>query len=139
MRHKRAKWDLSVDLPAELPDLRADERRLHQAMTQLISNAVKFTDPGGAVATGARIGPDGELLLYIEDTGIGIAAENLERVFEPFTQLDSALSRRYQGAGLGLYIARAMIEGHGGSLKLRSTPGQGTVAEIRLPSRLLIH
>jgi len=74
----------------------------------------------------------------VEDTGIGIAHENLDRVFEPFIQLDNALSRRYQGAGLGLYVARAMVMGHGGQLTLRSTPGIGTVAEIRLPAGLLL-
>jgi len=99
---------------------------------------VKFTNPGGTVTVGARMETDGDLLLYVDDTGIGIAHENLDRVFEPFTQLDNALSRRYQGAGLGLYVARAMVMGHGGQLTLRSTPGIGTVAEIRLPAGLLL-
>jgi signal transduction histidine kinase len=130
---------LTVDLPADLPDLNADERRLHQALAQVVSNAVKFTNPGGTVTVGARMETDGDLLLYVEDTGIGIAPESLDRVFEPFIQLDDALSRRYQGAGLGLYVARAMVMGHGGRLTLRSTPGIGTVAEIRLPAGLLLH
>jgi signal transduction histidine kinase len=70
----------------------------------------------------------------VRDTGIGIPEGDLERVFEPFTQLDSTLARRYQGAGLGLYIARAMVTGHAGTLTLRSRPGEGTTAEIRLPA-----
>jgi two-component system cell cycle sensor histidine kinase PleC len=74
----------------------------------------------------------------VRDTGIGIPAEDIERVFEPFTQLDSSLARRFQGAGLGLYVARALVAGHGGELKLRSAPGEGTVAEVRLPDDRLI-
>ena len=123
-----------ANLPNGLPALRSDERRLTQALSQLLSNAIKFTDAGGVVTVGARLESDGDMLISVHDTGIGIPAGDLERVFEPFTQLDSTLSRRYQGAGLGLYIARALVTGHGGRLTLRSAPGEGTTAEIRLPA-----
>ena len=123
-----------ANLPNGLPALRSDERRLTQALSQLLSNAIKFTDAGGVVTIGARLESDGDMLISVHDTGIGIPAGDLERVFEPFTQLDSTLSRRYQGAGLGLYIARALVTGHGGRLTLRSAPGEGTTAEIRLPA-----
>ena len=66
----------------------------------------------------------------MRDTGIGIPAADLERVFEPFIQLDASLSRRFQGAGLGLYVSRALVEAHGGRLRLLSEPGAGTAAEI---------
>ena len=74
----------------------------------------------------------------MRDTGIGISEEDLDRVFEPFTQLDSSLARRFQGAGLGLYVSRAFVTGHGGKLVLRSTPAKGPTAEIRLPADRLI-
>jgi signal transduction histidine kinase len=122
------------DLPADLPALRSDERRLTQALSQLLSNAIKFTDAGGVVTVSARLDTNGDLLVIVHDTGIGIPEEDIQRVFEPFTQLDSTLARRYQGAGLGLYIARALITGHGGTLSLHSRPGKGTTAEIRLPA-----
>jgi signal transduction histidine kinase len=123
-----------TELPDDLPPLRSDERRLTQAFSQLLSNAIKFTDAGGVVTVGARLDTNGDMLLMVRDTGIGIPEGDLERVFEPFTQLDSTLARRYQGAGLGLYIARAMVTGHAGTLTLRSRPGEGTTAEIRLPA-----
>ena len=74
----------------------------------------------------------------MRDTGIGIPEADIERVFEPFTQLDSSLARRFKGAGLGLYVSRALVAGHGGKLSLRSVPGEGTTAEIRLPGERVI-
>lgn len=133
-----AEITLVAELPEELPILRADERRLQQVLGHLLSNAVKFTDAGGTVTVGALVEPDGGLLIYVRDTGIGIPEEALERVFEPFTQLDNTLSRRFQGAGIGLYVARALVMGHGGHLQLRSNPGNGTIAEVRLPPEHLI-
>jgi signal transduction histidine kinase len=124
---------LRLDLPDPLPELRADERRLQQVLAGLLSNAVKFTPAGGEVTVGAVLDPGGDLLLHVTDTGIGIPAADLERVFEPFIQLDASLSRRFQGAGLGLYVARALVEAHGGRLRLLSEPGTGTRAEIALP------
>ncbi|MGE4048905.1 MAG: PAS-domain containing protein [Acetobacteraceae bacterium] len=134
-----AEITLVADISADLPQLRSDERRLLQALNQVLSNAVKFSNAGGTVTVGARLEADGNLLLFVRDTGIGIAEADLERVFEPFTQLDNTLARRYQGAGLGLYIARAMVSGHGGTLTLASWPGQGTLAEIRMPRERLVH
>lgn len=129
---------LMSDVADDVPPLRADERRLQQVLNHLLSNAVKFTEAGGTVTVGASCQPDGKLVLYVRDTGIGIPEEDLERVFEPFTQLDGSLARRFQGAGLGLYVSRALVTGHGGELLLRSLPGAGTVAEIRLPAERVI-
>ncbi|HUB44085.1 MAG TPA: PAS-domain containing protein [Acetobacteraceae bacterium] len=128
---------LRVELPDHLPRLHGDERRLAQVLRQLLSNAVKFTEIGGTVTAGARLEPDGSLLIFVRDTGIGIPEGDLERVFEPFTQLDSTLARRYQGSGLGLYVSRALVSGHGGGLSLASRAGEGTTAEIRLPAAQL--
>ncbi len=132
---------LDVVMPAApdaaLPAVRADRRRLDQVLQQLLSNAVKFTPPGGRVTIGAR--PEDEaLVLWIADTGIGIAAADLARVFDPFTQADAGLARRFPGAGLGLYLARAVVESHGGALTLSSRQGEGTQAEIRLPAHRLL-
>jgi signal transduction histidine kinase len=129
---------LLTEVPDALPAIRADERRLRQALGHLLSNALKFTEPGGTVIIGAAQDPGGGLLLFVRDSGIGIAEQDLDRVFEPFTQLDGSLARRFQGAGLGLYVSRALVIGHGGELTLRSTPGEGTVAEIRLPAERVI-
>ena len=133
-----AEITLVIDVPEELPPIRADERRLQQVLNHLLSNAVKFTEAGGTVSIGASLDAGGGLCLFVRDTGIGIPEEDLDRVFEPFTQLDSSLARRFQGAGLGLYVSRALVTGHGGELVLRSAPGQGTAAEVRLSADRLI-
>ena len=132
-----AEVTLTAELPDHLPQLRGDERRLAQVLRQLLSNAVKFTEIGGTVTAGARLERDGGLLIFVRDTGIGIPEGDLDRVFEPFTQLDSTLARRYQGSGLGLYVSRALVAGHGGRLTLTSRAGEGTTAEIRLPATQL--
>lgn len=129
---------LHADMPMDLPALDGDERRLAQVLNHLLSNAVKFTGPGGSVNIGVEIDPAGDLLIAVTDSGIGIAEADQERVFEPFTQLDNDLSRRFEGAGLGLYVSRALIEGHGGRLRLRSRLGRGTTVEVRLPASRLI-
>jgi signal transduction histidine kinase len=133
-----AEITLSVEVPDDLPQVLADERRLQQVLTHLLSNAVKFTEAGGTVTAGASLDADGRPLLYVWDTGIGIPEADIERVFEPFTQLDSSLARRFQGAGLGLYVSRALVAGHGGELSLSSMPGAGTRAEVRLPAERVI-
>lgn len=133
-----AEITLTTALPDQLPVLRGDERRLQQALMQLVSNAVKFTDPGGRVTIGAEASPDDGLRLFVQDSGIGIPDLDLDRVFEPFVQLDNTLARRFKGTGLGLYIAKALIEGHGGKLALRPAPAGGTIAKIRLPADRLI-
>jgi signal transduction histidine kinase len=132
---------LATALPEDpllaLPLVLADRRRLGQVLHQLLSNALKFSRPGGTVTVGA--GRDGEgLLVWVADTGIGIAEADLVRVFDPFTQVDTGLARRFPGAGLGLYLARALVGSHGGVLSLTSREGEGTTAEIRLPPHRLL-
>jgi signal transduction histidine kinase len=129
---------LDIDVSPGVPVLQADERRLQQVLNHLLSNAVKFTGEGGTVTVSGAVDGNGELVLRVADTGIGIAEADLGRVFEPFIQLDGSLSRRFQGAGLGLYVSRALVEAQGGQLRLSSQPGIGTTAEIRLPSGCLI-
>jgi signal transduction histidine kinase len=125
-------------VPAELPPLRADARQLRQMLLNLLSNAVKFTPPGGRVEVRAAAEPQGGFRIVVSDTGIGIAPEDLPRVVEPFFQVDSSLSRRHEGTGLGLTLVAAMIREHGGTLRLESELGKGTTATIGFPHERLL-
>ena len=129
---------VTLSLGDDLPKLRADERRMTQAVTQLLSNAVKFTPEGGSVTLSGEVDDAGALHLRVVDTGIGMAEEDLERAFEPFTQLDDSLARRFGGSGLGLYMVRAIVDAQGGRVRLASMPGLGTTAEITLPATCLV-
>jgi PAS domain S-box-containing protein len=128
---------LVQEIPMGLPALRADARRLRQILLNLLSNATKFTEAGGCITLRARLTEAG-LIIEVQDTGIGIAPEDIERAFEPFTQLDSALSRRFPGSGLGLHLCRALAEAQGAKLVLESTPGLGTTARVTFPAACLI-
>ncbi|MCB4824255.1 PAS-domain containing protein [Roseicella aerolata] len=129
---------VEAELPPVLPLVRADELRLRQVLLNLLSNAVKFTPGGGRVTISAAEEPEGDLVLKVADSGIGMRPEDIPRAFEPFTQLDSSLARRFSGSGLGLYLSRALAEAQGATLTLESMPGDGTTAVLRFPkSRLL--
>src|SRR5579885_3755032 len=121
---------LSNDLPVGLPAVRADPLRLKQVVLNLLSNAVKFTPEGGRVAVSGGLAANGDFMLSIVDTGIGIAAEDIARVLEPFGQVDTTLHRRYEGTGLGLPLAKALVELHEGTLTLKSTLGGGTTVTV---------
>jgi len=121
-----------------LPMVVCDEQRVRQTLLNLLTNAIKFSEPGDRIEIEAVITGDGSLSVTVADTGIGIDAEDLERVLLPFVQSDGSLQRRHEGAGLGLPIAKALIELHGGRLFLQSVPGQGTIAWFTLPAERLI-
>jgi len=125
----------AVELPADLPLLRADERKTTQVLLNLLANAVEFTPRGGHVEIAGRFDPETGLILTVSDTGIGIAPEDLDRVLEPFEQVDSSFSRSHQGSGLGLPLVNAVMELHGGNLELRSEVGGGTQASVTFPVR----
>jgi signal transduction histidine kinase len=127
---------LGVDLAAELPYVRFDKRRLHQVLLNLLSNAVKFTPAGGAVQVAVRRSNDG-LVITVADTGIGMAAEDIPTALERFGQVDSRLSRAYEGTGLGLPLAKQLVELHGGTLAIESVVGRGTTVTIALPAARL--
>jgi two-component system cell cycle sensor histidine kinase PleC len=110
-----------------------DQTKFKQILLNLLSNAVKFTDPGGHVMVESRLDGHGDLVIVVRDTGVGIAREHLAKVLEPFEQVEDHLTRRNEGTGLGLPIARALIELHGGQLVLSSDIGVGTSAELRVP------
>ena len=114
--------------------LKGDERRLRQSVVNLLANAIKFA-PGGEVTISAAMTGPGGLEIRIADTGCGIPADQLERVFEPFHQVENELSRATNGTGLGLPLSRKLAERHGGTLVLESTVGCGTTAILSLPGR----
>jgi signal transduction histidine kinase len=120
-------------LSADLPLLRADERKIKQALLNLVSNAIKFTPPGGVIAITGRFDQTDGITITVRDTGIGISANDLERVMLPFVQADSSFARPHAGTGLGLPLVKAFMELHGGRLILRSQVGVGTEASITLP------
>jgi signal transduction histidine kinase len=128
---------LDTALPRGLPLLRGDARRLRQVLDKLLSNAVKFTPAGGRITLSAAAEPDG-LVIRVADTGIGIPASERERMFEPFTQLDSSLARRFQGSGLGLHLARTLAAALGAVLTLEDPNGPGIVAVLRFPTTRLL-
>ena len=109
----------------------ADERRLRQMLLNLLSNALKFTPQGQVTLTVQR--RDGLIEFRVEDTGIGIPADRLEQIFQPFTQLDHDLNRQYDGAGLGLALTQQLAQLHGGYLRVESAVGQGSCFFLYLP------
>ncbi|MGE0117930.1 MAG: sensor histidine kinase [Dongiaceae bacterium] len=113
--------------------IRGDERKLRQVLVNLASNAIKFTPMGGEVRVGLVRDDEGNVLIRVSDTGIGIAAEDMPKVFTAFGQIDNAWSRRYEGTGLGIPLAKAMIELHDGTLTIASNVGSGTVVTVKLP------
>ena len=124
---------LTVDAPDTLPEMQADHRGLKQVMLNLISNAVKFTPEGGHIRVEARQSDAGRIQIAVIDTGIGIAAEDVARLARPFEQVEGQHSKTTQGTGLGLSLARALSELHGGRLSIDSTLGEGTAVTVRLP------
>jgi two-component system cell cycle sensor histidine kinase PleC len=122
---------LDADIATSI-SLVADRRATKQIIVNLLSNAVKFTPEGGRVAIRSRLVND-KVMLFIADTGIGIPQQSLTRLGHPFEQVESQLTKTYQGSGLGLAIARSLTHLHGGTMRLRSQIGKGTVVCISLP------
>jgi signal transduction histidine kinase len=123
---------LHVELPDSGPVVTTDPRRVRQVLLNLLGNAVRYTD-SGTIAVTACATPDGGVSVSVADTGIGIAPENVERIFTPFTQLDQTFTRRAGGTGLGLSVARRLTHLLGGTLTVDSTVGVGSTFTLRLP------
>ena len=133
-RAQSALLDLSHDVPTDLPPVLADKTRIKQVLINLLSNSIKFTEPGGRVVLSASLDPAGRMRLSVADTGVGMAPDELSRAFEPFAQLDNVYSRRQQGTGLGLALVRTLSQLHGGALDVDTAPGEGTTATCILPA-----
>jgi signal transduction histidine kinase len=125
----------------EIPLVFGDELRLKQIVLNLLSNAVKFTAAGGAggqVTTDARLAADGGLTISIADTGIGMKPDDIPIALSPFRQLDNAFNRRSDGTGLGLPLAKMLVELHDGALEIESKVGLGTTVRVHLPSKRVL-
>ena len=133
-----ANIEIRLELSSAQRSVYVDRRRLQQILVNLIGNAIKFTPDGGKITVRSGLSDDGRLMLEVEDSGIGMATEDVERALEPFTQLDSGILRGQEGVGLGLSIANHLATLHGGNLRLASEPGVGTRAQILLPASRII-
>ncbi len=128
---------LEAKVPEDFPKISADPIRLKQIILNLMSNGVKFTEVG-SVTVEAEIDPQEGIVICVRDTGIGIAEDDIAEAFSLFGQVDSALSRKFEGTGLGLPLSLSLAQLHGGNLVLESELGVGTRAVITLPAQLII-
>ncbi|HVZ01603.1 MAG TPA: PAS domain S-box protein [Dongiaceae bacterium] len=137
-RAQRGGLRLKTEIAEHLPALNGDQRRVTQVLLNLATNAVKFTPSGGTVSISAELDGNGNLVLAVADTGIGISEKDLEHVFEPFVQVNRAAHPQQEGAGLGLAICKNLIELHQGRIEVSSKPGRGTTVRVILPQARLI-
>ena len=128
-----------MDFPPALPLIWGDEERLRQVLNNLVSNAIKYSPDGGVIRIGAwfeerRSASDvGRVVLYVADEGIGIPKDEQPHIFESFYRVDSTLRRSTAGAGLGLFLCKAIVEAHGGEIWARSESGRGATFFVGLP------
>ena len=130
---QEAQVNLNANVPDRLPMVRGDGVKLRQVFTNLLSNAIKFTPAGGTVTADCVVQQDKNVIVFVRDTGIGMTPEELSVAVTPFGQVDGGKNRWREGTGLGLPIAKALVELHGGSLDIKSTKGTGTEVAVRLP------
>jgi len=132
--HRALRHRLLIDFPRDFPIVDADPNRIEQVLRNLLDNAVKYSPDGGLVVIRGEVGED-EVVISVADQGVGIAPEHLNRLFEKFFRVTSALGRHVVGSGLGLPIARTIVESHGGRIWAESQLGQGTTLYFTLPLR----
>ncbi|HLP98641.1 MAG TPA: HAMP domain-containing sensor histidine kinase [Sideroxyarcus sp.] len=130
---ERKRIAIQAELPPDLGLITADQIRFKQVLYNLLSNAVKFTDHGSVTVSAAL--EDGQLHLTIADTGIGIRAEDMNRIFIEFSQVDASHARRYEGTGLGLALSKRLVEAHRGRIWVESVFGTGSTFHVLLPLR----
>ncbi len=135
MMATEAHVDLRFAIAPDLQPIRGDTEKLRQIFMNIISNALKFTPADGTVDVSARRTSNGGVIIAIRDSGVGMTDEEIKIAMTPFGQVDGGRSRWREGAGLGLPIAKALVELHGGSVELRSSKGTGTEVVINLPGR----
>ena len=129
--------EIALEIPA-MPKLHVDWARLRQVLSNLLSNAFKFTPEGGPISLAARMSADGGLVIAVTDAGIGMEPDQIEAALQPFHQIDCSLARRFEGTGLGLPIAKSLVELHGGRLAIESATGEGTIVTIMLPASCVV-
>ena len=137
-RAKEGKVRLNLHIPRDFPALRGEEKAMKQILTNLLTNAIKFTSEGGSVTLSARVDEENNMILSVIDSGIGIAPDNIAVALTPFGQIESALSRKHQGSGLGLPLTKALVELHGGILDLQSELGNGTTVMLTFPAERVV-
>ncbi len=120
-------------VPPDLPPVMSEDRLLRQMLINLLSNALKFTDPNGTIRVEGSVGPNNSMRLTVRDTGIGIAPEDIPKALTPFEQVDTALSRNFEGTGLGLPLVKSIMILHHGDLELESAVGVGTAVHLDFP------
>jgi len=123
---------LTLSFPPDFPTVPGDAARLESVLSNLINNAMKYSPAGAPIHLVGRVGPT-EVNVTVSDQGIGIPLDEQGRIFERFYRVDDALSRRTQGSGLGLYLAKAVIDAHRGRIWVESMPGQGSAFSFALP------
>lgn len=140
LQHQIAEGAIDCQLlfPPDLPLIKVDERKIKQILMNVMSNAIKFTRPGGKVTVEASVAPDNSFIFQVRDTGIGMSEEDIPDAFAKFRQIDSALNREYEGTGLGLPLARGLTELHGGTIGVESKLGHGTAVTVRLPASRIV-
>jgi len=124
--------ELIIDVPEDIPDVQVDQLRLRQVVSNLATNAIKFTQEGSITVRAQRCEAD-MIMVSVIDTGIGISAQNLPLVFERFRQVDQSHTRRVGGTGLGLAITRQLVQMHGGDIWVESEPGVGSNFSFTIP------
>jgi PAS domain S-box-containing protein len=132
LRPQTDKHTFSLDFPSDFPEVPGDSDRLQEVLSNLVSNAIKYSPAGGLIRVGGQVGP-AEVIVSVSDEGIGVPPEERERIFERFYRVESSLSRRTQGAGLGLYLCKAVVEAHGGRIWVEGQPEQGATFYFTLP------
>ena len=124
--------DLVTRAPRDLPDMTGDPRAFKQILLNLVSNAIKFTERGGTVTVSAAV-EGSRLVLRVSDTGVGIAADDLKRVGNPFFQAGKTYQRRHEGTGLGISIVKSLVGLHAGEMTVQSKLDEGTTVTVALP------
>jgi signal transduction histidine kinase len=124
--------ELTVSVPEDAGIVMGDAGQLERAILNVLSNAIKFTPAGGSVSLEAKRA-NGQLLVSVHDTGVGISGEDLPKLFRPFFRSSSTYKQAVPGTGLGLVIVKSILEGHKGSVDVSSTPGEGTTVTLRIP------
>jgi PAS domain S-box-containing protein len=131
-RTQSDKHTFELDFQDDFAHVPGDEERLNQVLSNLVSNAIKYSPDGGKISVSGRF-DDNQVYIAVTDRGIGIPAGERDRIFDRFYRVESALSRRTQGAGLGLYLVKSVVEAHGGRIWVSSNPGKGSTFVFTLP------